>query len=86
MAKVYEIITNRILEQLDKGLIPWRKPWISQMPKNLVSKKEYRGINVLMLSFSDYDSPYWLTFKQCKDKGGHVKKGEKGVVQTGQET
>jgi len=49
------------------------------MPKNLVSKKEYRGINVFQLACQDYSSPYWLTFKQCQERGGHIKQGEKST-------
>jgi len=49
------------------------------MPKNLVSKKEYRGINIFLLGCQEYSSPYWLTFKQAADKGGHVRKGEKST-------
>ncbi len=77
--KVYELITNRILEQLDKGIVPWKKPWKTQIPKNLITKKKYKGVNILMLSFTDYGSPYWLTCKQAKDLGGYVKPGEKGI-------
>ena len=57
--KVYEIITNRIIEKLEAGIIPWHKPWQSAegMPKNLISKKEYRGINVFMLAVQGYESP-----------------------------
>lgn len=78
---VYKIITDRILDQLNKGEIPWRNPWngISGFPKNLVSKKEYRGVNVFLLSAQAFGSPYFVTFKQAKDKGGSVKKGEKGT-------
>ena len=48
--KVYEIITNRIIEKLEEGIIPWHKPWqsVEGMPKNLISKKEYRGINIFI--------------------------------------
>jgi antirestriction protein ArdC len=48
-----------------------------RLPHNLVSKKGYRGINVFLLAFAPYDSPYWLTFNQCRKLGGKVKKGEK---------
>jgi antirestriction protein ArdC len=79
--KVYEIVTQKVLESLENGVVPWHKPWKSlynvRMPHNLVSKKGYRGINVFLLAFADYDSPYWLTFNQCKKLGGKVKKGEK---------
>lgn len=77
--KVNEIITNRIIEELDKGEIPWRHPWTSGgLPKNLLSKKTYRGVNLLLLSFAPYPSPWWVTFKQASDMGGSIKKGEKG--------
>lgn len=81
MATVYEIITDRIIEQLEKGVVPWHKPWISDGTEmqNLVSKKPYRGINVFLLASRGYASPYWISFKQCKDLGGHIKAGEKST-------
>lgn len=80
MNKAYERITERIIALLEEGTVPWRKPWRGQedWPKNLVSGKEYRGVNVFMLGATMYTSPWWLTFKQAKDRGGNVKKGEKG--------
>lgn len=45
----------------------------------MVSRMEYRGINIFMLACQPYNSPYWLTFKQVQDKGGHVRKGEKST-------
>jgi len=79
MNKAYDVITNKIIEQLENGVIPWHRPWSGgELPKNMVSDKEYRGINVFMLSFSGFSSPYWVTYNQAKAKGGHVKKGEKG--------
>jgi antirestriction protein ArdC len=78
---VYEHVTDRITELLEQGTIPWRKPWkCSGGPRNLVSKKDYRGINQFLLNCSPYSSPYWLTYKQCSEKGGHVRKGEKSTV------
>jgi antirestriction protein ArdC len=76
---VYEIITNRIIEELKKGTIPWKKPWKTSMPQNLVSKKEYRGINTLTLSMTPFSSPYFATIKQVNQLGGKVKKGSKGM-------
>lgn len=78
--KVYEIITNKILEKLEKGTVPWHKPWVGgDRPMNLITKKPYRGINTFMLSMSDYKSPYWATYKQIVQLGGQVNKGEKGT-------
>jgi antirestriction protein ArdC len=80
--KVYEVINNRIMELLQQGTIPWRKPWNAEgnMPKNLISRKEYRGINLFLLNAMPYSSPYWMTFKQAQDKGGTVRKGEKSTM------
>ena len=74
---IYEIITERFIEQLKKGTVPWQKPWTGV--QNIVSKKHYRGINSLILGGSDFQSPYWLTFKQAHDLGGNIKKGEKAT-------
>jgi antirestriction protein ArdC len=76
---VYEIITDRIVESLRKNVVPWRKPWVTQAPKNLISGKNYRGVNVLLLGSAPHQSPWWLTFNQARDLGGSVKKGERGT-------
>ena len=77
--KVYEIITEQILEIMAQGIIPWKKPWSARgAHRNLVSGKQYRGVNVFLLSCSGFSSPWWLSFKQAKEKGGKVRKGEKG--------
>ncbi len=47
------------------------------MPRNYVSQKPYRGINVFLLLALSYESPLWLTFRQVSQLGGSVKKGEK---------
>ena len=79
---VYEIITNKIIEKLEAGFIPWHKPWSGSAsknaPRNLVTGKQYRGINVYLLSMLGYSSPFFLTFKQVSEKGGFVRKGEQG--------
>jgi len=79
--KVYEIITNIILTKLEEGTIPWQRPWNTReaIPRNLLSKKAYQGINAFILGCQHYSSPYWLTFKQCKDLGGNIRKGEQGT-------
>lgn len=77
-ASVYEIITNQILAELERGQVPWRKPWRTLPPANLISKRPYRGINVFLLGFAGYGSQYWLTFNQAKQLGGNVRRGEHG--------
>lgn len=76
---VYEIITNQIIEALAKGTVPWKKPWKTGAPINLVSKKEYRGINTIILSMASFSSPYFCTIRQINQLGGSVQKGAKGL-------
>ncbi|OEU68413.1 MAG: hypothetical protein BBJ57_02290 [Desulfobacterales bacterium PC51MH44] len=79
---VYEIVTKQIIDKLEQGEIPWQRPWIGGRAKNLISGKDYNGINVFLLACSGYSNPYWLTFKQVKKKGGFVRKGEKSTLIT----
>jgi len=80
MPSVPEIITSNIIEQLERGVAPWRKPWSTSIPRNLTSKKPYRGLNVFLLATQGYGSPYWLTFNQAKQLGAHVRQGEKSTL------
>lgn len=77
MPSVYEIITERIVKQLESGVAPWRKPWTCQTPTNLVTQKEYRGLNVFTLASQGFASRFWLTFNQAMKLGGRICKGEK---------
>ena len=77
--KSYERITERIVSLLSQGTVPWHKPWKVKtgLPRNFVTQRPYRGINVFLLMALSYESPYWLTFRQAIQLGGNVKKGEK---------
>ncbi len=78
--KIYDLITERIIALLEKGVIPWRRPWdaASGAPRNLVSGKPYRGINAMLLSSLGFTSPWFATFHQVKALGGYVKGGVHG--------
>lgn len=77
----YERITNRVIAALKEGTVPWHKPWKSLgAPRNLQSKRPYRGINVFILMLSPYSSPFWTTYKKASEMGGQVRKGEKGTT------
>lgn len=75
---VYEMVTDRIIEQLENNIIPWQKPWtgVSSGAYNRISKKSYSLINQMMLK---HDGEY-ATFKQWESLGGHVRKGEKSEI------
>jgi antirestriction protein ArdC len=81
-SNVYEIITEKIVEQLENGVIPWRKPWRTEPPCNLISGKEYRGINPFLLAPQGFGSRYWLTLNQANKIGGRIRKGEKSSIVT----
>lgn len=75
---VFSIVTNLIIQQLEKGVIPWKQPWRDiGPPRNLITQRPYRGLNFLLLSALGYPQNEFLTFKQVQDLGGRVKKGEK---------
>jgi antirestriction protein ArdC len=64
---VYAIVTEKIINLLEQGVVPWRRPWTgSGLPRNVISKKPYRGINHFLLSASKYVQPYWLTMRQAR--------------------
>jgi antirestriction protein ArdC len=77
--ETYQAVTDRIIEALEQGTVPWRRPW-SEFggPRNL-NGRPYRGINVFLLELAGYDDPRWGTYKAIKTAGGQVRKGEKGT-------
>ena len=79
---IYTEVTNRIITQLEKGVIPWKSPYFSKVgfPRNFSTGNPYHGINVFLLGSLRYTSPFFLTFLQAKELGGHVRKGEKGSL------
>ena len=72
------MVTERIISQLQNGIIPWQKPWtgIRSGAYNRISKKPYSLLNQMLL---DHEGEY-ATFKQWQDLGGHVRKGEKAEI------
>lgn len=72
---VYKMVTERIINQLENGIIPWRKPWVSGIEGayNRISKKQYSILNQLLLK----KSGEYATLKQWSQLGGKVRRGEK---------
>lgn len=78
---VYAIVTEKILEQLDKGVVPWQLPWRSAgIPCNAITGRPYRSINLMLLAMLGYEQNLFLTYKQITDAGGKVKRDEKGHI------
>jgi len=76
--QIYKIVTERICDLLEAGVNPWTKPWNSTGPRS-IHGHPYRGFNAFALALTNYKSPFWVTFKECKKRGGYVKKGEKST-------
>jgi antirestriction protein ArdC len=87
-AEIRANITNRIVEALKKGIIPWRKPWSTipdpvRLPTNFVTGKAYQGLNVQLLWLTQHERGYpvslWASFNQFRNRGVRIKKGEKAT-------
>ena len=80
---VYQMVTDRVLEQIEQGIIPWHKPWSAAtlsedaLAISYTSRKPYSFLNQMLLGRNGE----WLTFNQVKERGGNVKKGARaGIV------
>ena len=84
MSPLLEETLASVISALETGVAPWRKPWSGAGSPVLplrVTGEAFSGMNAILLStlqaMKGYDSPFWLTFKQAEDAGGHVRKGER---------
>lgn len=71
-------INQKILDSLDKGIVPWHKPWVNGIPSNYISKRPYHNQNFVILCSNEYPSPYYLSYLQTQQLGGKIKSGSKG--------
>lgn len=75
-------VTENIIKQMETCGTNWARSWVGQsngLPKNIVSKNHYNGINILLLMMAEQPSQDWATYKQWTEQGEQVKKGEKGT-------
>lgn len=84
---LYQKVTDEIIAVLEKGVIPWVRPWREGepvVPMNALSGRFYHGINIPLLWNSaerqGYESDRWLTFTQIRNAGGNIRKGEKSTL------
>jgi antirestriction protein ArdC len=85
---IFQRVTDAIVTAIEEGAGSYRMPWrtsggFPSSPINAVSKKTYRGINILVLWASaqkrGYKSGTWATYKQWQELGAQVRKGEKST-------
>lgn len=81
---IYDKVTQSIIATLEKGVVPWVKPWdCLGGPRNFVTGAEYSGMNVIILwaaaHCGGFRTDQWLTFNQAKALGANVKKGSQGT-------
>jgi antirestriction protein ArdC len=86
MTNNYERITQAIQAALLGDVPTWRRPWrtlretgVATMPRNAISGRSYRGLNVCLLWQRQDADMQFLTFRQAMEHGGHVKRGERGT-------
>ncbi len=87
---VYSRVTEKIITDLEQGVRPWMKPWSAEHAAGKITRplrhngQPYSGINILTLWMDamekGFAAPIWMTFRQAKELGGHVKKGEHGSL------
>lgn len=76
---VYQIITDRIISCLERGVVPWKQSWTEAgLPQNLISGKPYRGINLWLLASLGFTENLFLTKTQLNNIGGSLK--DEGAV------
>jgi antirestriction protein ArdC len=82
-------LTQRIVDALKQGVIPWRKPWRCvadpvRLPTNFVTHRPYNGFNVLNLQLAaqlaGYPASLWGSYNQFRSVGAQVRKGEKATT------
>jgi antirestriction protein ArdC len=83
---VHRIVTERMIATLQRGTVPWHKPWqaAAGRPRSMSTGQPYRGVNVFLLAMTaaeeGHGSPFWGTYRQISDLGGQVRKGEHSTL------
>ena len=79
----YQQITEKIIEAMKQGIVPWQRPWSGGNGVGYVSHstgRAYSFLNAMLLMMAGKEPGEFITFKQCKEAGGHVKKGAKSTT------
>ncbi|WP_291727982.1 ArdC family protein [Bernardetia sp.] len=76
---IYDAVNERIIAKIKEGVAPWRKTWAGGLLPHNYDGRQYHGVNVLLLSMTEFENPIFMTYKQAQEAGGQVKKGSKGT-------
>jgi hypothetical protein len=76
MPIIPEIITENVIKQLEQGVAPWREPWSTSIPRDLISKRPYRGLNVFTLATQGY----WRAVVVNAEKEEHERKRKRKTL------
>lgn len=78
---LYQTVTDKIIKLLEKGVTPWRCPWNKYgFARNFATGHQYTGINAFLMNLTEHPIPYFMSFKQVKEKGGNIRKGAKSEM------
>lgn len=72
----YQLITDKIVEQLEQGTVPWRQTWTASGGPQSITGHRYRGINVFLTLSRGFSSPYWLSLRMINERGGKIRQGQ----------
>lgn len=87
----YQMVTDRVCAMLEKGIKPWSRPWSTTQSYAWSGNdgRVYSLLNQILLADPEKDyktieeleadvAGEWLTYAQAQERGGQVRKGEKG--------
>lgn len=79
----YQKINEKLIALLEKDIKPWERPWHMSFNGNLITGHQYKGINPILCQIdileNGWDSPYFISFNQAKEKGWIIKKGSRAT-------
>lgn len=85
--EIYQAVTDRMIQALEQGVVPWRTLWtLAGRPRSMSTGSAYRGVNTWLLALASREhgwrSPWFGTYRQIRERGGQVRKGEKSTLVT----
>ena len=83
----YREVADDLAARIEEGTAPWTQPWLPgerSLPANVGTGRPYRGGNSVWLASTagrrGWTDHRWGTYKQVRELGGQVRRGERGVT------